>query len=84
MEPEFKAGCIIIVDPTGVVEDGAYVIAEHGDSHIFRQLRKVSAGYQLAPLNDHYPIVELSSGASAIKGVVVQRAGTRRRHHKRY
>lgn len=84
MEPEFKAGCIIIVDPTGVIEDGAFVIAEHGDAHIFRQLRAVAEGYHLAPLNERYPAIELSSGVSAIKGVVVQRAGTRRRDHKRY
>ena len=84
MEPEFKAGCIIVVDPTGVIENGAYVIAEHGDAHIFRQLRAVPDGYHLAPLNERYPIIALSSGVSAIKGVVVQRAGTRRRDHKRY
>lgn len=87
MEPEFKTGCIIIVDPTGVVENGAYVIAEHGDGHIFRQLKKGSEGYHLVPLNERYPTIELPSGpsgVSAIKGVVVQRAGTRRRDHKRY
>ena len=83
MEPEFKAGCIIIVDPTGVVENDAYVIAEHGDGHIFRQLKKAPEGDHLAPLNERYPVIALP-GISAIKGVVVQRAGTRRRHHKRY
>lgn len=84
MEPEFKTGCIIIVDPTGMVENGAYVIAEHGDGHILRQLKKEPGGYHLVPLNERYPTIELPSGVSAIKGVVVQRAGTRRRDHKRY
>ncbi|MGF1615706.1 MAG: S24 family peptidase [Gammaproteobacteria bacterium] len=84
MEPEFKCGCIIIVDPTGMVETGAYVIAEHGDSYIFRQLMKTPSGYHLAPLNDRYPTIELPSGIASVKGVVVQRAGTRRREHKRY
>lgn len=84
MEPEFKAGCIIIVDPTGVVKHDVYVIAEHGEGHIFRQLKKVLEGYHLAPLNDRYPVIELSSRLAAIKGVVVQRAGPRRRDHKHY
>lgn len=84
MEPEFKANCIIIIDPTGLVEDGAFVIAEYNDAPIFRQLKKDADRYYLKPLNGNYPTVELEAGLAAIKGVVVQRAGTRRRYHKRF
>ena len=29
MAPEFPAGCIVIVEPAGVVTDGCFVVAEH-------------------------------------------------------
>ena len=29
MAPEFPAGCIVIVEPSGVVSDGCFVVAEH-------------------------------------------------------
>ncbi len=38
MEPEFAAGCIVIIDPTGRVKDGAFVLAELDDGFVFRQL----------------------------------------------
>ena len=38
MEPEFKDGCIVIVDPASAAAHGAYVIAEHQGDYIFRQL----------------------------------------------
>ena len=34
MAPEFKDGCIIIVDPEGVVSDGCFVLAQHGDEYL--------------------------------------------------
>ena len=38
MAPEFVDGCIIIIDPSGIVKDGSYVLARHNDEYIFRQL----------------------------------------------
>lgn len=84
MEPEFEKGCIIIVDPTGVLEDGAFVIAEHEDGYIFRQLKNEKDHYYLRPLNDNYMTVALGSRLDTVRGVIVQRAGRRRRYHKRY
>jgi len=28
MEPEFAEGCVIVIDPTGLATDGAYVLAD--------------------------------------------------------
>ena len=84
MEPEFAAGCIIIVDPTGVAKDGAFVLAEVDGAYIFRRLERTDEGDRLVALNDGYPPVALAAGLVPVRGVVVQRAGARRSYHKRY
>ncbi len=83
MEPEFADGCVVIVDPSGRAGDGSFVIAEHEGEYLLRQLRARGEQWSLAPLNPGYPTFDLASLA-AVRGVVVQRAGTRRRYHKRY
>jgi len=84
MEPEFRRGCIVVIDPTGVVKDGAYVLAEVGGKFIFRKLRHQGNRAWLEALHERYPRLELDEGIAAVKGVIVQRAGARRRYHKRY
>lgn len=84
MEPEFATGCIIIIDPTGLANDGAYVFAkDNADEYIFRQLRIVEGRHYLAPLNDLYETIEIKN-ISQIQGVITQRAGKRRSYHKNY
>ncbi|GMQ96852.1 MAG: hypothetical protein BMS9Abin15_0535 [Gammaproteobacteria bacterium] len=83
MEPEFNDGHIIVIDPAGIVADGAYVVAEHEGLYIFRQLRITEDGKYLAPLNTHYPTQQLESD-KAIVGVVIKRAGRRRKEGKSY
>ena len=59
MEPEFATGCIIIIDPTGLANDGAYVFAkDNAGEYIFRQLRILEGRYYLAPLNDLYETLD--------------------------
>ena len=84
MEPEFAPGCIIIVDPPGVAKDGAFVLAEIDGEYIFRRLERTDAGDRLVALNDGYAPIALAAGLGSVRGVVVQRAGARRRYHKRY
>ncbi|MBU0654209.1 MAG: S24 family peptidase [Gammaproteobacteria bacterium] len=84
MEPEFDRGCIIIIDPTGIVRDGAYVFAvDNKDEYIFRQLRILDGRHLLVALNESYQTIEIS-GMDRIEGVVTQRAGKRRSYHKWY
>lgn len=84
MQPEFAQGCVIIIDPTGIVRDGAYVFAvDNRDEYIFRQLRITDGKYQLIALNANYPPLEIS-GMERIEGVITQRAGKRRSYHKWY
>ncbi|UCE88270.1 MAG: S24 family peptidase [Pseudomonadota bacterium] len=83
MEPEFAKGCIIIIDPSGVVTNGSFVLAEVDGELIFRQLIVVDDRYYLKTMQAGCESIEVS-GLGAVKGVVVQRAGTRRRYHKHY
>ncbi len=83
MTPEFPDRAIIIVEPSGVVEDGNYVVAHHDDGVILRQLRIDDRGWRLVALNDGYADIPIS-GIEQIRGRVVQRAGRRRSARKTY
>lgn len=112
MEPEFRRGCIVIIDPTGRATDGSFVLARvapdslsHNEAsspgseltnpdtqgYVFRQLKRgpepgvASEGdWHLTPLNEAYSSETLAIELDAVVGVIVQRAGTRRRYHKHY
>ena len=85
MEPEFKDGAIIIIDPAGVVESGCYVIAAQSDEFIFRQLVVEDGRMFLRALNEAYPDLPLPGGINDVKGrVVQQQAGRRRKDRKHY
>lgn len=84
MEPEFPLGCVVIVDPTGRVRDGAYVLAQRETGYEFRVLRLTTEGYQLTALRPGFPRVDLGQDLSCVVGVIVQQAGRRRRDHKHY
>ena len=83
MIPEFQNGVVIVIDPEGVIRDGTYVVAVHNDEFTFRQYRLYQGKHYLAPLNDLYETMEIP-GLQAIKGVVVQQAGKRRKDRKFY
>lgn len=85
MQPEFRKGCIIVIDPTGRATHGSYVLANDDDSgYIFRQLCQRDEGWVLTALNDQYPSEPAMDNLDAIAGVIVQRAGVRRSYHKHY
>lgn len=84
MEPEFKDGNIIVIDPDGVVENGSYVFAVYGDEYIFRQLLIDEDGqHYLKPLNEAYPTLKIA-GLHAVHGVVSSGGGLRRHERKKY
>lgn len=83
MEPEFKDGCIIIIDSAAVVENGSYVLAMVEDEYIFRQFVIEDERYYLRALKQGYEEIALKN-RDAVRGVIVQRAGTRRKDHKHY
>lgn len=69
MEPEFREGMIIIIEPEMDPQPGDYVIAKNGgEETTFKQLAKDGADWYLKPLNPRYPIKPL--GDCRIIGVV--------------
>jgi SOS-response transcriptional repressor LexA len=85
MEPEFRRGCVIIIDPTGRATDGSFVLVEGNSDVLFRQLVRKAGGWRLQPLNETYPPSDdIADDLSNVLGVIVQRAGVRRSYHKRY
>ena len=83
MEPEFKDGCIIIIDSAASVESGSYVLAMVDEEYIFRQFIMKDDRYYLSALKEGYEDIVLEN-RDAVRGVIVQRAGTRRKDHKHY
>ena len=86
MEPEFKKDCIIIIDPSGLAVDGAYVIATVENGYIFRQLRIEDGHYYIQPLNEAYMHEKREISLNAIEGVIIQQAAPngRRKDRKKY
>lgn len=70
MLPEFEEGEIIVVEPSGLVKDGSYVVAYVNDEYIFRQMVKRDDGWMLKPLNPMYPNLPVAD-VSVAKGVVI-------------
>ncbi len=83
MEPEFPDGCIVIIEPQSLAPNGAYVLAEVNGEYIFRQFVIKEGRQFLKPLSAGYPTVEITH-TQAIRGLIIQRGGTRRRDRKLY
>jgi len=84
MNPEFKDGNVIVIDPGGLVKDGCFVVANPNEEYIFRQLFIAKGIFTLRALEKGHEEITLSKGIDEIVGVVSQRSGRRRKEHKRY
>jgi DNA polymerase V len=84
MLPEFEEGEIIVVEPSGLVKDGSYVVAFVNEEYIFRQVVRHEEGWMLKPLNSVYPNLPIDD-LEPVKGVVImkKRPG-KRSEQKRY
>jgi SOS-response transcriptional repressor LexA len=83
MAPEFTDGCIIVVDPEGVISDGCFVLARHNEEYIFRQLVYGEGRYYLKALQEGHEIIEMPD-LQSVAGVITQQAGRRRTDRKHY
>ncbi|MDH5370741.1 MAG: S24 family peptidase [Gammaproteobacteria bacterium] len=86
MEPEFKKGCIIIIDASATVKHECYVMASVENGYIFRQLLIEEDKYFIAPLNEAYMHEKREIAFEALEGVIVQQASPKgkRSERKRY
>ena len=83
MEPEFMDGNIIIVDPGFPLLNGVYAVINNNGEFIFGQYSKDDSGSWLRYLNPEFEDVKLATDY-AVKGVVTQRNGRKRKDIKRY
>ena len=83
MDPEFKEGEIIVVEPGMCCDQNAYVVALFEDEYIFRQLRVENNDLYLQPLNDSYPTLRIDN-RSLIKGRIISKSSGRGRERKSY
>jgi len=83
MAPEFWEGCIVIIEPRYSARSGQYAVVDYANDTTFRQYVVEGDRQYLKPLNEKYAAVEIT-GPFTVRGIVIQRAGTRRRHHKHY
>lgn len=71
MEPEFREGEIITIDPGREAINGSYIIAKNGDEATFKQLVIDGSSVFLKPLNPRYPIRDMTGIEFRVIGVVV-------------
>ncbi|WP_217185965.1 LexA family protein [Enterobacter soli] len=86
MEPDFKDGDIIIVDPEVEPTPGEFVVAKNGsDQATFKKYRptytdmKGCQHFELVPLNDDYPVINSDHQPLTIIGVMVEHRIYRRK-----
>jgi SOS-response transcriptional repressor LexA len=74
MEPEFKDGEVVIVNPHVEAVPNDYVVVKNRDEQAtFKQLKKYGARWVLHPLNPKYPDQEVKRGDFMIIGRVVKK-----------
>lgn len=80
--PQLPDGCVVIVDPGITPRSGQYVVAEIDDGVSLGVAVEQSGNWKLHTRGIACTGVELQP--EQIRGVVVQRAGRRRRDHLRF
>jgi DNA polymerase V len=84
MIPEFSEGEVIVVEPEGLVTDGAFVVAQLDGEWMLRQLVRQADAWCLVALNPAYPPIPIPD-PDPVRGVVIQKGWPgRRRSVKRY
>lgn len=73
MEPEFFKGDIIVVDPEKKAANGSYIIARNGTETTLKQYVTDGASVFLKPVNDRYPIRDMTGVDFQIIGVVIEK-----------
>lgn len=86
MEPDFKAGDVIIVDPEIEPTPGEFVVATNGDHEAtFKKYRPTISDvngkqhFELVPLNDDYPVISCNDRPIKIIGTMVEHRIYRRK-----
>lgn len=86
MEPDFKSGDVIIVDPEIEPHPGEFVVAKNGNHEAtFKKYRPThieldgTQHFELVPLNDDYPVLDSEKMNITIIGTMVEHRIYRRK-----
>ncbi|ENY4535764.1 LexA family protein [Salmonella enterica] len=81
MEPEFKEGDTVIIDPAVYPHPGEFVVAKNGDHEAtFKKFReKADGSYELVPLNPDYSVLDSELHDVTIIGTMVEHRIHRRK-----
>ncbi|QGY29051.1 LexA family protein [Pantoea cypripedii] len=86
MEPDFKAGDIVVIDPEIEPAPGEFVVASNGDHEAtFKKYRPIGIGmygvdsFELIPLNSDYPCLKSTEIPLKILGTMVEHRIYRRK-----
>ncbi|WP_407084626.1 LexA family protein [Pluralibacter gergoviae] len=86
MEPDFKAGDVVIIDPEIEPAPGEFVVAKNGGQQAtFKKYRPTSIDmqgrqhFELIPLNDDYPVISSINQHLTIIGVMIEHRIYRRK-----
>ena len=83
MEPEFRAGDIVIIDPDLCPMPGEFVVAKNnGHEATFKKFRPLGVGteaFELMPLNPDYPVLRSADLDLQIIGVMIEHRIYRRK-----
>ena len=71
MMPEFRENCIIIIDPSILIHNKAYVVIDYENELYFRQYIEEENKKILRCLNSKYEDIELNN-AFEVRGCIVQ------------
>jgi len=77
MEPEFKEGAVIIVDPDQPYGHGAYVVADYEGEVYFRRFEIREQQAYLIADNSKHPEIKLISTYN-VRGVITQQSRNRK------
>lgn len=74
MEPEFREGELIVVDPDIEAQSGDYVVAKNGDEEAtFKRYLKDGDKHYLCPLNDRFQMMDMTGRPWRIVGRVMEK-----------
>lgn len=81
MEPEFKEGDTVIIDPAVAPHPGEFVVAKNGEYEAtFKKYRsKADGGFELVPLNPDYPSLDSAVNKVTIIGTMIEHRIHRRK-----
>jgi SOS-response transcriptional repressor LexA len=60
MEPEFKVGEVVVINPAAKAENGDYVIVNHEEEATFKQYKRFDNTRIFHPLNPKYQDIVLN------------------------